>query len=59
MKASKTLIALVIIVLLNVIYFTGAYRYLQKDVSLTVVEHAIKDAPESLNTIPPNPNKNP
>ena len=41
MKTSKTSVALIVILALNIIYFTGAYKLLQKDVSLNIMDHAL------------------
>ena len=59
MKTSKTSVALIVILALNIIYFTGAYKLLQKDVSLNIVDHAIEETANKVNDVPPNPLKNP
>ena len=59
MKLSKTLIALIVIISLNLIYFTGAYKFLQNDVSLNIVDHTLEKANESKDAVTSNPNKNP
>ena len=59
MKTSKTSVALIVILALNIIYFTGAYKLLQKDVSLNIVDHALEETANKVNDVPPNPLKNP